>query len=103
MPAIRFARAPDPRLSDVAFLKAFEGVYDVGEPVTIRVQGKGLVANVPGQRPSALRPQAGTRFGIDGLAGGSFTFDLVDGTVTSVLLVQPVYAKRGPRTPLPKP
>ncbi len=100
--AIRFARAPDPRLSDVAFLKAFEGVYDVGLPVTIRVQGKGLVADVPGQRTYALKPQSGTRFGIDGLEGGSFSFELVDGTVKSVVLAQPGYAKRGPRTPLPK-
>jgi CubicO group peptidase (beta-lactamase class C family) len=100
--AIRFARAPDPRVSDVAFLKAFEGVYDVGLPITIRVQGKGLVADVPGQRTYGLTPQGGTRFGIDGLEGGSLSFELVDGAVKSVVLAQPGYAKRGARSPLPQ-
>ncbi|MBK8100528.1 MAG: serine hydrolase [Planctomycetes bacterium] len=89
-PAIVFARQPDARLRDAAFLRTLVGDYDLGTMVaTIALQGEGLVLTLPGQRHE-LEPGRGLVFSMHGLSGYSVRF-VADaaGKVTGLRVRQP--------------
>jgi CubicO group peptidase (beta-lactamase class C family) len=67
---IAFARQPDARLSDPAFLQRFAGVYVLGgQEITVAVRGDELTLFVPGQPLYTLEPALGGWFSLAGLQG----------------------------------
>jgi CubicO group peptidase (beta-lactamase class C family) len=87
---IFFARLPDQRLSDPAFLAQFTGEYELlGIPMTIAlVEGK-LIARLPGEEHE-LSPYYGMEFVLKGQTGYSITFQQeADGSVPQALVTQP--------------
>ncbi len=65
-PAVKdivFARLPDARLSDPAYLKRFAGQYELsGRVLTVELKGKALAVLVPGQPVHDLVPALGDEF-----------------------------------------
>lgn len=65
---IRFAKRPDARLSDPAWLSRFVGEYDLGDQtVSVRLSGNVLTATVPGEPPYRLVPEIGGDFYLEEL------------------------------------
>jgi hypothetical protein len=88
---ISFARKPDIRLSDPAWLEKLVGVYDTGtQRVTITIKGTALTASLPGQPGLDLVPTLGGEFFLKQVPQIiiSFRFD-EKGQVLSADLVQP--------------
>jgi CubicO group peptidase (beta-lactamase class C family) len=100
-PEIVFVKKPPARLSDPAFLKAVEGVFELADnpavAVTVTRRGPALSAVLPGQPSYVLEPFLGTEYRLKGLTGFSIRF-LPDarGAVDEALVIQPdgVYAAR---------
>jgi CubicO group peptidase (beta-lactamase class C family) len=60
---IAFARKPEARLSDPAFLASCEGRYDLGpQRIAVTLKGATLVVQFPGQPPADLIPGLGGEF-----------------------------------------
>lgn len=60
---ISFARKPDAKLSDPAYLKTLEGQYDTGtQKIALILKGTALVASIPGQPLYDLLPSLGGEF-----------------------------------------
>ncbi len=100
VPAIRFVRAPDARLSDPVFLSGLVGTYHMDKlAIRVFVEGQRLLADVPGQRVYTLRPGLGTRFAIDGVPGATVTFHLPSDPKLPVeaVLIQPGVALKAAR------
>jgi len=90
VPPIAFARQPDARLRDPAFLARLAGQYELSTQVaTFTVSGTKLVLTLPGQRHE-LEPKQGLVFALAGLAGYSVRFvEAADGRVTGLVFRQP--------------
>jgi CubicO group peptidase (beta-lactamase class C family) len=88
---IVFMRKPEARLSDPAFLKQLEGVYDTGtQRITLTLKGTGLVASIPGQPAFDLQPALGGEFVLKQAPGIGLKFAFDDkGRVTGADLIQP--------------
>jgi CubicO group peptidase (beta-lactamase class C family) len=73
-------------------LKKFAGLYESKAPpveVSIEIVGGKLKAMVPGQPVYTLLPVSANRFSIEGAPSGFFIqFDVVEGTVKSLTLIQ---------------
>ncbi len=83
---IVFARRPEARLSDPAYLARFAGAYVLGgDEISFAVQGDRLILSVPGQPSFTLVPDITGEFGLEGVSGYSVRFDEKDGAVTAVL------------------
>lgn len=93
-PAVRdivFARKPDARLKDPAYLARFAGAYELGpNAVTITLQGNALTMEVAGRPQPDLVPDRNDRFFLKGASGVSLVFETdAKGNVTGFRLVQP--------------
>lgn len=88
---IVFARKPDARLSDPAFLARLAGTYALGpQKAVLTVQGRSLVLEIDGRRQPALLPYTNNRFRLEGARGITLKFDVPhEGSVTKLLFVQP--------------
>lgn len=90
--AIVFARVPDPKLSDPAYLETLAGTYAglTGVRFTIQLQGDRLTAHIPGQPILHLAPTLSGRFEIEEakIASVEFVTD-DDGVVTKLRIHQP--------------
>ena len=94
-PAIKpleFVRQPDAAFKDAAFLKQFEGEYDLsGTIVSVRLRGDNvLTTSTVGQSPSELVGLRGRKFGVKNRPG--FSIEFVAGTggkVTQAAFYQP--------------
>lgn len=92
---IEFARQPDARFKDAAFLKAFEGQYEQGATtVTIRLRDDGvLTMSIPGQSTRELTGIRGRKFAIKGLNNFSIEFTQDKGRdggkITQAVFYQP--------------
>lgn len=63
LPPILFARQPEARLSDPAYLQGLAGTYELaGSKVTVRLSGNRLSWTVAGGAPAALVPALGDGF-----------------------------------------
>ncbi len=91
LPDTVFLRKPDTKLSDPAFLKTLEGIYDTGtQRVTITLKGTALSASIPGQPDLDLVPGLGGEFVIKQSPGVSLAFRLDEkGRVLSADLITP--------------
>jgi CubicO group peptidase (beta-lactamase class C family) len=100
---ISFARQPEARLSDPAFLKTLEGQYDMGaQRITITLKGHGLTASIPGQPTYDLTPSLGGEFFLKQVPQIVVVFHYDDkGRAVSADLVQPggVYEAKKIKTP----
>lgn len=88
---IVFARKPDARLRDPAFLARLAGAYALSdEVVRVEVKGTGLILVVPGQPVYDLSPDRGTTFKLKGVSGYSIVFVLSpDDEVQEMQIIQP--------------
>ncbi|MBL8521827.1 MAG: serine hydrolase [Betaproteobacteria bacterium] len=88
---IRFVKLADTRFKDPAFLKRFEGAYEVGANVaTVKVREDGaLTMSVPGQVVRELEGIAGNRFSVKGLNGFTIEFLEKGGVVSEAAFYQP--------------
>lgn len=88
---IVFAKKPDPKQSDPAFLQKFVGRYDLsGQTISVSLRGNVLVAAIPGQAPYELEPDLGGEFVFKQLKIISLRFLADDkGEVTGVEFYQP--------------
>ncbi len=89
--AITFERAPDPRMSDVAYLQRFVGTYQIGpQTAVVALNGNHLTCTVAGQPSYTLLPRRDNRFALKGLEGYEIQF-LLDpaGKVTQAIFQQP--------------
>ena len=86
-----FARKPDAKLSDPAWLKKLEGPYDTGtQKIAIILKGNGLVASIPGQPELNLVPSLGGEFFLKQAPQVIIAFRFDDkGQVVSADLIQP--------------
>ncbi len=85
VPAIVFARKPDARLLDPAFLSTLVGKYKLDSVVVqVLLQGSTLVVTLPGQRHE-LEPRVGLMFGLRGVGGYAAEF-VLDAAGTPVML-----------------
>ncbi len=91
LPASTFARAPDDRLTDPAFLDRLAGPYRLdAQTIRIRRQGERLVAEIPGQPPYTLVPASETSFTLEVAPQIRVSFDLSDaGEPQAVTFHQP--------------
>lgn len=72
---IVFARRPDVRLSDPAYLARFVGRYAMGpQRAEVTVEGTTLYLDVKGQPRYALEPKRGDAFALKGMTGFSVRF-----------------------------
>ncbi|MCW5979030.1 MAG: serine hydrolase [Bryobacteraceae bacterium] len=73
---IVFRRAPEKRMFETAFLRAFTGEYDApGQPWTVALAGgKTLQLIFPGAPPRRLIPRRGTRFDVEDMTGVTLEF-----------------------------
>lgn len=88
---IVFAKKPDPRQSDPAFLQKYTGRYEMtGETVTVSLRGNVLIASLAGQPPYELVPDLGGEFYLKEVKAISLRF-LADakGEVTGAEFIQP--------------
>jgi len=95
---IIFAKKPDARQSDPAFLQKYVGRYDlVGQTVTVSLRGNLLIAALPGDQLYELEPDLGGEFFLKQakIVGVRFLVD-DKGEVTSLEINQPdgVYAAK---------
>ncbi|HEV2721297.1 MAG TPA: serine hydrolase [Thermoanaerobaculia bacterium] len=80
-----FAKKPDAKLSDAAFLKSFTGKYKLSaDVVTVDLKGNRLVLNIPRQPSYELVPAIDGWFDLKGLTGFRAQF-----TPDTLLLSQP--------------
>ncbi len=88
---IVFARRPDARLSDPAFLARLAGTYALGpQKAVFAAQGRSLLLEIDGRRQAALLPYTNNRFRFDGAGGVTLKFDVPsEGRATKVLFIQP--------------
>ena len=88
---IVFARRPDARLSDPAFLARLAGTYELGPQTAVfAVQGSSLVLEVDGRKQPDLIPYRNDRFILKGASGYSVTFTLgAAGRATEATFIQP--------------
>jgi CubicO group peptidase (beta-lactamase class C family) len=88
---ISFARKPDAKLSDPAWLKKLEGPYDTGtQKIALILKGNGLVASIPGQPELNLMPSLGGEFFLKQAPQVIIAFRFDDkGQVVSADLIQP--------------
>jgi CubicO group peptidase (beta-lactamase class C family) len=88
---IEFARQPDKRFKDAAFLKQFEGQFEQGaNTVTIRLREDNvLTVSVAGQPTRELAGIRGTKFAIKTTNGISIEFTQDKGRVTQAVFYQP--------------
>ena len=88
---IVFARKPDARLYDAAYLKRFAGTYTLpGAPVTISLKGNALNVMIPGQPPYDLVPSLSGDFTLKQAQVVSLHFVADDrGNVTAAEIRQP--------------
>ncbi|NJN63972.1 MAG: serine hydrolase [Acidobacteria bacterium] len=88
---IVFQRAPDPRLSDPAYLARFVGAYALGpQTVTMGLRGNVLTASLPGQPTYELVPEENDTFALKGLEGFRVAFDSdAKGVVKGARFLQP--------------
>jgi hypothetical protein len=88
---IVFAKKPDARIFDPAFLARFTGTYDLaGQKITIAVKGNGLVATLPGSPEFRLVPGLGDEFTLEGVSVVSIVFVTdAQGKVTAMSVRQP--------------
>lgn len=74
--AMRFAKKPDAKYRDPAYLTRLTGRYLLGPtPVTVDLRGNHLTASLPGQPPVELVPAVDGWFDLKGLAGFRMQFD----------------------------
>ncbi len=88
---ISFARKPDAKLFDPAYLKKLEGRYDTGtQKIAVILKGTALIASIPGQPVYDLLPALGGEFILKQARQIiiSFRFD-EKGRVISADLIQP--------------
>jgi len=88
---IVFAKKPDSRQSDPAFLQKYAGRYELtGQTVTISLRGNVLVASIAGQPPLEFVPDLGGEFYLKEVKVVSIRF-LTDakGEVTGAEFIQP--------------
>jgi CubicO group peptidase (beta-lactamase class C family) len=88
---ISFARKPDAKLSDPAYLKKLEGQYDTGtQRISIILKGTALAASIPGQPQLDLLPSLGGEFVLKQAPQIIVTFHFDEkGQVVSADLIQP--------------
>jgi CubicO group peptidase (beta-lactamase class C family) len=89
---LEFVRQPDATFKDPAFLKRFEGEYELGpQRLTVRVRGDNVVTiTSPGSSTQELVGLRGNRFSVKNRTG--FTVEFVadkSGTVTQAAFYQP--------------
>jgi CubicO group peptidase (beta-lactamase class C family) len=72
---IAFAKKPDRKLSDPAYINRFAGDYELaGQTATVRVQGHVLILQQKGARPSELVPDRDDEFNVKRTTGVSVRF-----------------------------
>lgn len=87
---IRFARQIDPRLSLPATLAQYAGHYRIGKnELDIQVEDGRLVMHIAGQPAFQLDPYRENFFKLKNYAGYLARFELKDGKVVAVTLIQP--------------
>lgn len=88
---ILFTHAPDPQLSDAAYLQRFVGSYQVGPQVAVvAISGNTLTATLPMQPTYTLLPKRYNTFALKGLEGYQLQFQLdAAGKVTGAVFNQP--------------
>ena len=88
---IVFARQPDERLLEDAYLERFTGVYELsGQRSTVTRRGDRLVLSIPGQPSYRLEPTRENEFAPEDMPGFSLEFVVDDaGVVTGARFVQP--------------
>ena len=99
---IHFVRRPIERLSTVAHLKKFTGIYEVyGYTVEIVVRDNTLMALIPGQPHYELIPSGNNEFTVKSMMGSTVRFVLnKEGQVEEALLIHPYGAFSAfPRNP----
>lgn len=97
---IVFRRQPPDSLSEAAYLRAFEGDYDLmGNVASVSLREDALVLTVPGQPAYTLVPTRVNEFSVEGQEGISVRFVREAGRVTEMLLVQPGGTLRAERRP----
>lgn len=89
LPALRFDRAPDPQLSDPAYLARFAGNYDLlGTMLEVHVVDDHLTVNATGQGPTKLAPLWNDTFIAADAANAKLSFTVEDGVATGLTLHQ---------------
>lgn len=87
---IEFERQPPASMRDAAFLRRFEGEYELmGMTVRVRTRGERLTMTVPGQPTYELVPYRDTRFDLRDRDGYSVEFVVEGGEVTGAVIRQP--------------
>jgi CubicO group peptidase (beta-lactamase class C family) len=88
---IYFAKKPDARLSDPAYLKTLVGAYALAsQTITVALKGNVLTVSVPGQPVYDLVPEVGGEFSLKPVKVVRVRFlEDVKGQVTSVEINQP--------------
>ena len=87
---IRFTRQSEPRLSLPAVLQQYTGTYTLGAtPIQVQLLGHRLLIQVAGQPPFELVPYREHLFRLKGYAGYMARFELKNGKVVAVDLIQP--------------
>ncbi len=85
---VRFARQPDPALSDPGLLARLVGRYRLGpQIVSVTRAGNHLTLSVPGQPPYRLVPALGGEFRVEQAPGIAVRFDLPERGPAQVLTV----------------
>jgi CubicO group peptidase (beta-lactamase class C family) len=87
---ITFAKKPDSRLSDAAYLARFAGDYDMnGETGSIQLAGNVLTLNLKGQPQYHLVPEVSGEFSLKEVSIVRVRFEEEGGKVTGMTLMQP--------------
>lgn len=97
---IPFEREPPESMRDPAFLRRLTGEYDfmgLAARVALREEEGVLTLTVPGQPTYSLVPYRGTEFDIEGLEGASVRFEMEEGRVTEMVMIQPGGVFRAPK------
>jgi hypothetical protein len=86
-----FARKPDARLSEPAYLEKVAGAYDLsGERLTVAVKGDGLTVTIPGQPAYDLVPEIGGEYSLAQVKTITLRFvEDGEGTVIAMEIYQP--------------
>ena len=89
--AIYFAKKPDARLSDPAYLKTLAGPYTLApQTVTVALKGSGLTLSVPGQPVYDLVPEVGGEFSFKTVKAIRVRFlEDAKGNATGLEIIQP--------------
>jgi CubicO group peptidase (beta-lactamase class C family) len=83
VPAAAFAKKPDAKMSDPAWLKTFTGSYSLGpQTVDVSLHGNQIVLSIPGQPSYTLTPALEDWFELKGLNGYRMKFDAAGKEIT---------------------